>query len=84
MQEEGESGTCKFLPCASVHLRLKQCLAELRTQGVFCCRLAKKLCRVQVRAAATEKQEDVDIEEDAVPEYFPNVVLAGCCKTCLQ
>ncbi|CAK0787315.1 hypothetical protein CVIRNUC_010533 [Coccomyxa viridis] len=28
--------------------------------------LAKRLCRVQVRAAATDKQEDVDIEEDAM------------------
>ena len=84
MQEEGESGTCELLSCASLHVCSKQCLAELRIQGVFCCRLAKRLCRVQVRAAATEKQEDVDIEEDAVPEYFPNVVLAGCSKACLQ
>ena len=72
---------CRVPHCTSAP---SSALQSCESRVCLCCRLAKRLCRVQVRAAATEKQEDVDIEEDAVPEYFPNVVLAGCCKACLQ
>ena len=51
---------------------------------MYCCRLEKRMCRLQVRAAATEKQEDVDIEEDAVPSLSPYIILTVCPQMSLQ
>ena len=80
---DGEQGTCVFMSCASVHGYASNVKHSCASK-MFCCRLEKKMCRLHVWAAATEKEEDVDIEEDAVSDLPPYIILAVCCQASPQ